>query len=365
MGRGNELLVAQQRTLTVMADALRAIAAGEMVIVTGDRHAGFVGALVTAVARLTPEHVTFLITRGRGPVYATMDATLLDTLGLEVIRPGGANRRRPAVHVPVDYRRGTTTGLSSADRTATIRALADPASRSEDFRVPGHVLPIGARPGGVLERPGHTEAAVDLVRMAGLAPAAATCSILTESGTIATLEQIGEFAAEHGLVVLQIADIAAYRRQREDVIDRCGEALLPVPEGRFVALGYRDHYESGEHIALVMGDLQQPEPIMVRVHTECLAGDVFASAGCECGAYLHRSIEEIAEHGRGVLLYVRAPGGDRARLRHLEPAIPGELEDADQKASATAINGVALSMLKNLGITVDHLALEPAAGPDR
>jgi 3,4-dihydroxy 2-butanone 4-phosphate synthase/GTP cyclohydrolase II len=358
IGRGNRLLAEQERTLTLMAHALRAIAAGEMVIVTGDRHSGFVGALVVAADRLTPDQVNFLITEARGPVYATMDAQRLDALGLEVIRPGGANRRRPAIHVPVDYRPGTTTGLSTVDRARTIRALADPDSRAEDFRVPGHVLPIGARAAGVLERPGHTEAAVDLVRLAGLTPAAVTCSILTAAGMTASVQEIGAFANEHGLTVLQIADIAAYRRQREDVIERVGGAVIPIPEGRFLALGYRDRHEMGEHMALVMGDLEQPGPIMVRVHTECLAGDVFDFTGCECGAALRTSIEEIAEHGRGVLLYVRAPGGDRARLRHLEPAMTAALEAADRKAAATAVNGVALSMLKDLGITAARLARE-------
>jgi 3,4-dihydroxy 2-butanone 4-phosphate synthase/GTP cyclohydrolase II len=358
IGRGNRLLAEQERTLTLMAHALRAIAAGDMVIVTGDRHSGFVGALVIAADRLTPDQVNFLITEARGPVYATMDAQRLDALGLEVIRPGGANRRRPAIHVPVDYRPGTTTGLSTVDRARTIRALADPDSRAEDFRVPGHVLPIGARAAGVLERPGHTEAAVDLVRLAGLTPAAVTCSILNAAGMTASVQEIGAFADEHGLTVLQIADIAAYRRQREDVIERVGGAVIPMPEGRFLALGYRDRHEMGEHMALVMGDLEQSGPIMVRVHTECLAGDVFDFTGCGCGAALRTSIEEIAEHGRGVLLYVRAPGGDRARLRHLEPAMTPALEAADRKAAATAVNGVALSMLKDLGITAARLARE-------
>jgi 3,4-dihydroxy 2-butanone 4-phosphate synthase/GTP cyclohydrolase II len=358
IGRGNRLLAEQERTLTLMAHALRAVAAGEMVIVTGDRHSGFVGALVIAADRLTPDQVNFLITEARGPVYTTMDAQRLDALGLEVIRPGGANRRRPAIHVPVDYRPGTTTGLSTVDRARTIRALADPDSRAEDFRVPGHVLPIGARAAGVLERPGHTEAAVDLVRLAGLTPAAVTCSILNAAGVTASVQEIGAFADEHGLTVLQIADIAAYRRQREDVIERVGGAVIPMPEGRFLALGYRDRHEMGEHMALVMGDLEQSGPIMVRVHTECLAGDVFDFTGCECGAALRTSIEEIAEHGRGVLLYVRAPGGDRARLRHLEPAMTPALEAADRKAAATAVNGVALSMLKDLGITAARLARE-------
>jgi len=361
VGRGIDVLLEQQRTTRVVDEALRAIAAGKFVIVTGDRHAGFVGALVAAVDLLTAEHLNFMITHARGPVYATVDAELLGALGLEVIRPGGATKRRPAVHVPVDYRPGTTTGLSTADRVATIRALADPSSRSPDFRVPGHVLPIGGRAGGVLERPGHTEAAIDLVRMAGLTPAASTCSMLGESGMTATIEEIRAFADQHGLLVLQIADIAAYRREREAVIERLGEALLPIPEGRFVALGYRDRYESGEHLALVTGELHDPGPIMVRVHTECLVGDAFGFLGCDCRELLRESIEEIAEKGRGVLLYVRPPDGDRARLRHIEPAIPPELEHLDQQAAATAVIGVAISMLKDLGIDGDRIARESAA----
>jgi 3,4-dihydroxy 2-butanone 4-phosphate synthase / GTP cyclohydrolase II len=361
VGRGNRLLAEHERTLTLMAQALRAVAAGEMVIVTGDRHLGFVGALVTVADRVTPERVNFFITEARGPVYATMDAQRLDALGLEVIRPAGANRRRPAIHVPVDYRPGTTTGLSTSDRARTIRALADPDSRPEDFRVPGHVLPIGARRAGVLERPGHTEAAVDLVRLAGLTPAAVTCSILNEAGGTASVQEIAAFADQHGLIVLQIADIAAYRRQSEDVIERVDGAVIPTPDGRFLALGYRDPHERGEHMALVMGDLEQPGPIMVRVHTECLAGDVFGFTGCRCGADLRASIEEVADHGRGVLLYIRAPGGDRERLRHLEPAMTPALEAADRKAAATAVNGIAISMLRDLGVTPGRLASEDAS----
>lgn len=353
---GDELLRQQRRTRARVERALEALRAGEMVIVTGDRHSGFVGALIAAAQDATAETVAFLIMRGRGPVYATMDRDRLSELNLEVIRPGGATKQRPAVHVPVDARAGTTTGLSAADRAATIRALADPGTTALDFRVPGHVLPIGARGGGVLERPGHTEAAVDLVRLAGLAPAAVSSSMLTETGDTAALDEITGFAEEHGLVVLQIADVAAYRRDLEDVIERVGEAVLPVPSGRFLALGYRDRFEVGEHVALVMGDLLQPGPIMVRLHMDCLAGDVFAFTGCSCGEDLRRSIDEIAEHGRGVLLYVRAPDGDRGRLRHFEPVVAPSLEDADRKATTTAANGVALSMLKDLGVTADRLA---------
>jgi 3,4-dihydroxy 2-butanone 4-phosphate synthase/GTP cyclohydrolase II len=345
------LLSEQRKTRARVNEAVDVLRRGGTVIVVGDRHSGFVGALVTSADLLTTETVNFFISRARGPLYVTIDAEWLAALGLEVIRPHSATLERAAVHVPVDYRIGTTTGLSAADRATTIRALVNPESRAKDFRVPGHVFPIGARKWGVLERPGHTEAAVDLVRMAGRSPAAVTSSILSDEGTTASVEEIAAFAAKHELIVIKIADIAGYRREREEVIDRVGEAFLPVPDGHFLVIGYSDRFEVGEHLALVMGDLQDDGPVMVRVHTECLAGDAFGSLACECGAELHKSIEEITDAGRGVLLYIRSPGGDRARLRHLEPDMAPALEDFDQQAVDAAVNGVALSMLKDLGVT--------------
>jgi 3,4-dihydroxy 2-butanone 4-phosphate synthase/GTP cyclohydrolase II len=326
-----------------------------MVIVVGDRHAGFVGALVASADRITPETVNFLITHGRGPLYVNADAERLATLGLELIRPHTATLDRAATHVPVDFRGGTTTGLSAADRAATIRALADPARRAEDFRVPGHVFTIGARPAGVLERPGHTEACVDLVRMAGRPPVAVSCVVLSEGGETASLAELNAMAGRYGLNVITIADVIGYRREREQVIERVGEAFLPVPGGRFVAVGYADRYEPGEHLALVMGDLHAPEPLIVRVHTECLTGDAFGALTCSCRAELEGSVEQIVQRGRGVLLYIRTPGGDRGRLRHLEPVLGPALGDADQRAVDTAVNGIALSMLTDLGVKADRL----------
>jgi 3,4-dihydroxy 2-butanone 4-phosphate synthase/GTP cyclohydrolase II len=359
---GSELLSEHARTRALVAEAVAALGRGETVIVVGDRHSGFVGALVTAADLITPEIVNLYITGARGPLYVTMDSERLLKLGLELIRPHSATPDRAAIHVPVDYRPGTTTGLSARDRATTIRALVDPESTRSDFRVPGHVFPIGAREWGVLERPGHTEAAVDLVRMADRAPAAVTCAILSESGDTADIEEISAFAAERRLIVIKIADVAGYRREREDVIDRVGEAFLPMPEGRFLAVGYTDRFEPGEHLALVLGDLGEDGPIMVRVHTECLAGDAFGSLLCDCDRELRRSIEEIADHGGGVLLYVRSPGGDRRRLRHLEPEVTPALGDLDQQAVEAAVNGVALSMLKDLGVTAERIGEGSLAG---
>lgn len=362
VGRGSELLSEHEKMVARVADAVDAIARGETVIVAGDRHSGFVGALTAAADSVTEQAINFMITHGRGPLYATMDSERLGALRLEMIRPHRATRDSPSLHVPVDYRAGTTTGLSAADRAATIRALIDPRNRATEFRVPGHIFPIGARPAGVLERPGHTEAAVDLVRMAGRPPAAATCSILSADGNTAGVVEIEQFAAQHGLTIIRIADIAAYRREREDVIERIGEAALPVPQGQFAAIGYADRFETGEHLALLMGDIGQPGPLIVRVHTECLAGDAFTSLACSCRADLQASIDEIAEEGRGVLLYVRSPDGDRSRLRHLEPVASDPVSRLEQQAVAAAVNGVALSMLREMGVTTSRLA-EPEPTP--
>jgi 3,4-dihydroxy 2-butanone 4-phosphate synthase/GTP cyclohydrolase II len=359
--RGGDLLAEQRRSRVLVSRAVSAIARGQPVIVTGDRRASFVPALVAGVDRITPPALNFMITHGRGPLFAALEAARLEGLGLELIRPHARGDENDPVHVPVDHRAGTTTGLSAADRVATVRALADPASRPGDFRVPGHVFPVGARAGGVLEQLGHTEAAVDLARLGGLSRAALTCPILAEDGTMATLDQTHAFAAHHGLVVLQIADIATYRRDVELVVERVGQASLPIPEGRFLAVGYSDRYERGEHMALIVGELRDPGPVMIRVHADCLSGDVFGSLICGCRAELQRSIEEIAEHGRGVLIYIRTPGGDRGRLRHLDPALDPALLEADRKAAATAISGVALSMLKDLGVTSRRLAGETSA----
>jgi 3,4-dihydroxy 2-butanone 4-phosphate synthase/GTP cyclohydrolase II len=360
--RGSDLLTEQAGTRARVAEAVEALRRGETVIVVGDRHSGFVGALVTAADLITPEIVNFYITHARGPLYVTMDSGRLLELGLELIRPHSATPDRAAAHVPVDLRPGNTTGLSARDRAATIRGLVDPSRTSRDFRVPGHVFPLGARQWGVLERPGHTEAGVDLVRIAGRSPAAVTCCILSESGDTANIEEINAFAAARGLIVIKIADVAGYRREREDVIARVGEAFLPIPEGRFLAVGYSDRFEPGEHLALVLGELGANGPIMVRLHTECLAGDAFGSLTCDCDRELRRSIGEIAEHGRGVLLYVRAPGGDRRRLRHLEPEVTPALGDLDRQAVDAAVTGVALSMLKDLGVTAERIDDDSSLG---
>jgi 3,4-dihydroxy 2-butanone 4-phosphate synthase/GTP cyclohydrolase II len=263
----------------------------------------------------------------------------------------GPDRR--AIYVPVDVRAGTHTGFSAADRAATIRALIDPVSAPDDFRIPGHVTPIGCRTGGVLERAGHTEATVDLMRLAGRTAAAVVCPLLAPTGDAATPEDACRFAADHGFPLVWIEDIVRYRRWLEDVIERVGETLLPLPEGRFRAIGYRDPYVRGEHMALVLGDLDGSPSVAVRVHTECLGGDALGFAGCGCRAHLHESMREISDLGTGVLLYLRAAGGDAARLRHVFAlAGPDKVPDIGRPN-----DGVAISILRDLGVEADRAAV--------
>lgn len=338
-----------RHTVEAATDAVRS---GGMVVVTGERDVGYRAAAVRSVDGLTATAVNELLARARGPLYVTLQEERLDELRLAVIRSTDSGPEQRAIHVPVDVRHGTTTGLSAADRAATIRALVDPESTPGDFRIPGHVTPIGCRKGGVLERAGHTEATVDLVRLAGRTPAAVVCPILGPSGDVATPDDARAFAGAHGLPLVDIAEIASYRRWIEDIIERVGETLLPLPEGRFRAIGYRDPYVHGEHMALVLGDLEGGRRIQVHVHTECLAGDALGYLGCGCRDALHASMAQVSDAGTGIILYLRTPGGDAARLRHLTEAA-GDPDTGGHPPN----DAVAISILRDLGVDADRAVL--------
>lgn len=294
--------------------AIADIALGRPVVVVDDEDRENEGDLIVAAERITPEIVAFMMSECRGLICTPMEAADLDRLDLPQMVERNSEAMGTAFTVSVDAaaRHGVTTGISAADRAATIRLLADPSSAAADFVRPGHAFPLRAQPGGVLARAGHTEAGVDLARLAGLRPAAAIVEIAGEDGTMLRLPELLPFARKHGLAVISIEDLIAYRRRNaEPTVHREAATRLPTPHGEFRAYGYRSAADGVEHIALVAGDLTKTggEDVLVRVHSECLTGDVFGSQRCDCGTQLEASLERVQREGRGVVLYLRGHEG--------------------------------------------------------
>jgi 3,4-dihydroxy 2-butanone 4-phosphate synthase/GTP cyclohydrolase II len=276
-----------------------------MIIVNDDENRENEGDLVCAAELITPEKINFMITYARGLVCAPVTEKRAKELG--ILRPPSTDHFKTAFTESVDALTGTT-GISAADRANTIKTLINPASTKADFGIPGHIFPIAARPGGVLQRTGHTEAAVDLARMAGLTPAGVICEITKDNGEMARLADLMEFKEKHGLKIITIADLVAYRRKTEKLIS-CEESVkLPTAYGDFQMSLYRSQTDNAEHLALVCGDVRGKENVLVRVHSECLTGDVFGSARCDCGDQLHTAMKMIAAEGCGILVYMRQEG---------------------------------------------------------
>jgi 3,4-dihydroxy 2-butanone 4-phosphate synthase/GTP cyclohydrolase II len=294
-------------SLSKIEDALAAIARGEMVVVVDDAGRENEGDLILAAEKATPAALAFMVRHTSGVICAGVSADRLDQLQLPLMVADNTESHRTAFTVSVDYRHGTSTGISAADRAATLRALADPAVGAGDLMRPGHIFPLRARQGGVLERRGHTEAAVDLARLAGLQPCGVLCEIVNDDGTMARPLELVTFAARHNLHLISIADLVAYRRRTESLVQAVADARLPTPHGVFQARVYRGS-DGTEHVALVMGDVAQPN-ILVRVHSECLTGDIFGSLRCDCGAQLDAALAKIAAEGRGVVIYLRGHEG--------------------------------------------------------
>jgi 3,4-dihydroxy 2-butanone 4-phosphate synthase / GTP cyclohydrolase II len=314
-GPGADALV-----LDPVEQAVSDIAAGRPVVVVDDESRENEGDLVTAAELITPETVAFMMSECRGLICTPMEADDLDRLALPQMVERNTEAMGTAFAVSADATgaHGVTTGISAADRATTIRLLADPASVPGDFVRPGHAFPLRAQPGGVLARPGHTEAGVDLARLAGLRPAAAIVEIAGEDGTMLRLPELLPFARKHGLCVISIADLIAYRGAAEPTVRREAETELPTRYGRFRAYGYRSTVDGVEHIALVAGELGPDgavgegdggENVLVRVHSECLTGDVFGSLRCDCGPQLEASLERVRAEGRGVVVYLRGHEG--------------------------------------------------------
>jgi len=288
-------------------EVVEAIRNGEMVIITDDESRENEGDLVCAAAKATPEVINFMTKHARGLVCVPLSPEIGDRVGL-FSEASKHDPFRTAFTQSVDVKEGTSTGISAFDRARTVAALIDPESKFEDFISPGHMFPLVARPGGVLRRAGHTEAAVDLARMAGLAEAGVICEIMNDDGTMARMPQLEEFRKKHNLKWCTVADLIAYRRRNELLVRRDESAKLPTKFGEFEIVMYHSTLDNQEHLALVMGDVRDKEDVLVRVHSECLTGDVFHSSRCDCGDQLHRAMEMIAAEGCGVIVYMRQEG---------------------------------------------------------
>lgn len=285
-------------------DALDEIRAGRMVIVVDDEDRENEGDFVMAAEKVTPEAINFMARHGRGLICLPMTGERLDELKIPPMTTVNTSAQQTAFHVSIGAKGRITTGISAADRAATILAAIDPATRPEDISMPGHVFPLRSRPGGVLERAGHTEAAVDLARLAGLYPAGVICEILNPDGTMARRPQLEEVAERFGLKMITVADLIRYRRRTERLVERIATVSLPTRFGEFVAHGYRSLVDGSTHVALVCGDVAGKKDVFVRVHSECLTGDVFHSLRCDCGAQLEEALRRIQDEGLGVLLYI-------------------------------------------------------------
>jgi len=289
--------------------AIADIAGGKPVVVMDDEDRENEGDLIFAAAKATPDLMGFTIRHSSGVICVPMPADLLDRLEIPLMTPHNRDRMRTQFTISVDARDGVTTGISAADRAHTARVLADSATEPWEITRPGHVFPLRYHDGGVLSRRGHTEAAVDLARLAGLTPVGVLVELVNDDGTMKRGLELREFADEHGLALISIDELVRYRNRTEALVERVAETRLPTRHGEFTAYGYRSTVDGSEHLALVYGDISGDEPVLTRVHSECLTGDVFGSQRCDCGPQLDEALEGVVSAGRGVVVYLRGHEG--------------------------------------------------------
>jgi len=294
--------------LSTIPEAIEDIKAGKFIIIVDDEDRENEGDLAIAAEKVTPEAINFMAMHARGLICMPVMGKRLDELSIPLMVGKNSSKYSTAFTVSVEAKHGVATGISAGDRAQTIRTIIDPATTPDDLVIPGHMFPLRARDGGVLVRAGHTEAIVDLARLARLCPAGVICEILNEDGSMARLPQLEVVAEKFGIKIVTIADLIAHRIRYEKLVHRVVEAKLPTKYGDFTAIAYRSDIDSDEHLALVMGDVSGEEPVLVRVHSECLTGDVLGSLRCDCGEQIALAMKSIAQEGSGVFVYMRQEG---------------------------------------------------------
>ncbi|MFC2069002.1 bifunctional 3,4-dihydroxy-2-butanone-4-phosphate synthase/GTP cyclohydrolase II [Chloroflexota bacterium] len=301
-----------------ISEAVEDIKAGKFVIIVDDESRENEGDLAVAAEKVTSETINFMTLFARGLICMPIIGERLDELRIPLMVAENTSKHCTAFTVSVEAKHKITTGISAADRAETVKVVIDPTTKPNDIVRPGHMFPLRARDGGVLVRAGHTEAIVDFARLAGLYPSGVICEIMNEDGSMARLTQLEEMAEKFGIKITSVADLIAYRRRHEKLVCRVAEAKLPTRYGEFTAIAYKSDIDPDEHLALVMGDITNSEPVLVRVHSECITGDVFGSLRCDCGEQIGFAMQKISKEGRGVLLYMRQEGrgiGFRNKIR--------------------------------------------------